>query len=108
MMHGSGVLTDADLASAHAECEANPDAYPVFSRICDLSEVTAVSISDEWLEAWATSPVANPPVQHALVCSAPLILKRVLDYIALSRKQFREVLVFPTYDQALAWLKLES
>jgi hypothetical protein len=72
-----------------------------------LSEVTAVSVSDESLDAWVANPISNPPVQHALICSAPLVLKRVLDYMALSRKQFREVSVFPTYDQALDWMKLD-
>ncbi len=107
MMRGSGVLTDDDLALAQSQCETNPAADPSFPRICDLSEVTAVSVSDESLDAWVANPISNPPVQHALICSAPLVLKRVLDYMALSRKQFREVSVFPTYDQALDWMKLD-
>jgi len=99
-MRGPGVLTDSDLASLHNQCETDPGVDPTFARICDLSDVTSVSVSDESLDAWAADPVSNPPVRHAIICSAPPVLERVLDYIALSRKQFREVSVFPTYDQA--------
>jgi hypothetical protein len=104
-MRGTGVLTDSDLALAHSECEASPAADLSFARICDLSEVTGVSVSDEALEAWVADPISSPAVRHALVCSAPPVVKRVVDYIALSRKQFHQVSVFPTYDQAMDWLK---
>ena len=105
MMRGSGVLTDSDLVQAHNECDTNPAADPSFVRICDLSAVTDVSISAESLDAWAASSVSNPPVRHAVICSAAPILKRVLEYVQLSRKQFREVSVFPTYDQASEWIR---
>jgi hypothetical protein len=107
MMRGSGVLTDADLASAHRECETNPAVDPSFARICDLSSITDVQVSDESLDAWAADPISNPPVRHAIVCYRPPVLKRVLDYVRLSRKQFREVSVFPSYEQAEEWMKQE-
>src|SRR6266404_7867665 len=104
MMRGSGVLTDADLASAHHQCETNPALDPSFARICDLSGITEVQVSDEGLDAWAANPISNPPVRHAIVCDRPPVLKRVLDYVRLSRKQFREISVFPSYEQAADWM----
>ena len=105
LMRGSGVLTDADLAAAHDEVEGNLSADPSFGRICDLSDLTGVQISDQSLDLWVTDPVSNPPVRHAIVCDTPPVLKRVLDYVRLSRKQFREVSVFPTYEQAADWMQ---
>jgi len=107
MMRGSGVLTDADLASAHHQCETNPALDPSFARICDLSGITEVQVSDEGLDAWAANPISNPPVRHAIVCDRPPVLKRVLDYVRLSRKQFREISVFPSYEQAADWMNHE-
>jgi len=107
MMRGSGVLTDADLTLAHSKCEAIPEADRSFARVCDLSNVTNVSISAESLDAWASDPVSNPLVLHAIISDAPLVLKRVLDFIALSRQAFREISVFPTRDKAMDWLREE-
>jgi hypothetical protein len=103
-MRGSGILTDADLAQAHDLVENNPSADPSFPRICDLSEVSDVNISDGSLDAWAADSISNPPVRHAIICNAPPIMKRVLDYIRLSRKQFREISIFPDFDKAFEWL----
>ena len=103
-MRGSGILTDADLGRAHDLIEGNPAADPMFARICDLSEVSDVEVSDNSLDAWAADPVSNPPVRHAIICNAPPIMKRVLDYMRLSRKQFREVSIFPDFDKAFEWL----
>lgn len=105
MMRGSDVLTDSDLALAHRQIETDPAADPAFARICDLSNVTDVSVSSESLDAWAADPISNPPVQHAIICSASPVLKRVLDYVRLSRKQYREISVFPTYEQAADWIR---
>src|SRR5689334_13077125 len=98
LMRGSGVLTDADLAAAHQQVETNQAADPSFARLCDLSGLTDVSVSDESLDLWVTDPISNPPVRHAIVCDTPPVMKRVLDYIRLSRKQFRDVSVFPTLE----------
>jgi hypothetical protein len=107
LMRGSGILTDADLAAAHHQVGANPAADPSFGRLCDLSALTDVRVSDESLDLWVTDPVSNPPVRHAIVCNTPAVLKRVLDYVRLSRKQFREVSVFPSYEQAADWMARE-
>jgi hypothetical protein len=77
-----------------------------FARLCDLSEATSVSVSDEVLEHWAADPVSNPPVRHAMVCTAPGVLKRVLEFVTKSRRHFRDVSVFPSYDQAAKWMHL--
>ena len=108
LMSGSGVLTDADLAAAHDQVEANPVANRSFGRICDLTALSDVQISDESLDLWVTNPISNPPVRHAIVCNTPPVLKRVLDYVRLSRRQFRQVSVFPSYEQAVDWIESEN
>ena len=65
-------------------------------------------VSDESLEFWVTDPISNPPVRHAIVCDTPPVLKRVLDYVRLSREHFREVSVFPTCEQALEWIERDQ
>jgi hypothetical protein len=107
LMRGSGVLSDADLAAVHQQIQTNQAADPSFGRICDLSALTDVCISDESLGLWVADPISNPPVRHAIVCDTAPVLKRVLDYVRLSRKQFREVSVFPTYEQAADWMQRE-
>ena len=104
-LRGSGILTDADLLRAHDQVEGDPAADPSFGRLCDLSEVSDVNISDRSLDAWAADPISNPPVRHAIICNAPPIMKRVLDYIRLSRKQFREISIFPDSNKAFDWLE---
>lgn len=60
MMRGSGVLTDSDLALAHRQCETDPAVHRSFARICDLSEVDNVSISNESLDVWARGSDFEP------------------------------------------------
>jgi hypothetical protein len=103
-MQGSGVLTDSDLAEVQSRCANDPGADPTFDRICDLSDVSEVRVSDETLDAWAVNPISNPPVRHAIICKAPAIAKRVFDYVKLSRRNFREVSIFPSYEKAVEWL----
>jgi hypothetical protein len=49
LMRGSGMLSDADLAAVHQQIQTNQAADPSFGRICDLSALTDVCISDESL-----------------------------------------------------------
>jgi hypothetical protein len=108
LMRGSGVLSDADLVAAQHQVETNPAVDPSFGRICDLSALTDVRVSDESLDLWVMNPTSSSPVRHAIVCSTPPVLKRVLDYVRLSRKQFRDVSVFPSYEQAADWMQGEN
>lgn len=105
LMSGSGVLTDADLAAARNLVGANPVANRSFGRICDLTGLSDVQVSNESLDLWVTDPISNPPVRHAIVCNTPPILKRVLDYVRLSRREFRQVSVFPSYEKAVDWIE---
>src|SRR6185436_20726851 len=89
MMRGSGVLTDSDLAGAQSELESVDQEKRAFTRICDLSKVTDVSVSNESLNGWVADPNSNPTVRHAIICDAAPVLKRVLDFVALTRKQYR-------------------
>lgn len=104
MVRGSGQLTDADLANAAKQFETADVPAPSFAQMCDLSGVSGVMISDEALQAWVASSLSHPPSRHAIVCSAAPVLNRVLDYIRLSRKQFQDVSIFPSVDQAAKWL----
>lgn len=104
LMRGSGVLTDSDLLQVHDQCESDPAVDLSFERICDLSNVSEVRISDQSLDAWVADGVSNPPVRHAVICNSPAVVKRVFDYVQLSRKQFREVSIFPSYEKAAEWL----
>jgi hypothetical protein len=107
-MRGSGVLTDVDLETVRSKCDAIPEADRSFPRVCDLSAVTAVSVSTESLDGWAADPVSNPRVDHAVICNAPPVLERVLEFVQLSRKAFRNVSVFPTHEKAMDWLREEQ
>jgi hypothetical protein len=91
---------------AHYYCETDPNIDPLFVRLCDLSGVTTVSVSEEALDQWAADPISNPPVRHALVCTTPNVLKRVLDFVTKSRRLHRDVSVFPTYRQPATWMRL--
>ncbi len=103
-LQGSGTLTDADLAGAHEMMESYPASEQSFARLCDLTEVADINVSNESLDAWAGDPISNPPVRHAIICNAASTMKLVLDYIRLSRKQYREISIFPDSAKALRWL----
>lgn len=88
---GWGEISNADLGAAHDYFEAHPEIDRSFTRLCDLSAATSVSASEEAVAAWAADPISNPAVRHALVCSAPNVWKRALEFVAKSRSYFREV-----------------
>jgi hypothetical protein len=102
---GWGHLSDADFALLHQHFNTDPDFDPMFARICDLSEVTTVAVSDQLLDSWAADPLTNSATVHAVVCTAPPVLKRVLDFAVRSRKYFRDVSIFPTYGDAATWVE---
>ena len=104
-MLGSGILTDADLAQARGSMKSYAESeQSSFRRLCDLSQVSDVDVSNESLDAWVSDPISNPPVRHAIICNAAPTMKRVLDYIRLSRKQYREISIFPDSNKAFEWL----
>ena len=99
-----GDISEDDLAALRRAYETNPDIDPSFVRLCDLSAATGISVSAGTMARWAADPIANPAVRHAIVCSAPKVLRSVLEYVAKSRSYFREVSVFPTHRAAAEWI----
>ncbi|MEY2545899.1 MAG: hypothetical protein QOG48_1016 [Verrucomicrobiota bacterium] len=100
----SGELSDDDLAALQERFETDPDFSPKFSRICDLTKVTVVDISDDVLNQWAADPIIDANARHAVVCSKPAVMTSVLDFVARSRRYSRDISVFPNYDQAKNWI----
>lgn len=56
------------------------------------------------LQQWANDPITSPPVPHAVICTAPVVVKRVLEYISYVRRNHHDVSVFPSYEAATAWM----
>ena len=106
----SGDVCDADFATIQDRFESNPDFDRTYARICDMSNVTAMKLSPELVKAWAADPILDPGARHAVVCNKPAVMKCVLDFVSASRKQLRDVLVFPNYSDAARWIRdqLES
>ena len=105
---GWGDISEGDLLQTRERLASAAERDLSFSRLCDLSEATSISISDEMIERWASDPIASPPVPHAVVCTAPVVMKRVLEYVSSARRHLHEVLVFPSYEAAAKWMHLES
>ncbi len=101
---GWGDISDSDLFETRERLARDSGADLSYARLCDLSCATSISISDEVLKQWATDPIGSPPVPHAVICTAPLVLKRVLDYISYARTNHHDVSVFPSYEAATAWV----
>jgi hypothetical protein len=103
--HGTGEISDADITAMEQTFENNPDFSPKFSRICDLTDATGVSVSDEFVTKWAKDPIMEGTARHAFVCTRPAIMGPVLEFVRQSRAHSREVLVFPTFSQAENWVE---
>jgi hypothetical protein len=105
---GSGELSDADFVAMERLFEANPDFSRKFARICDLTDATDVNVSEAVMKRWAEDPIMDRSVPHAIVCSDPLVMSRVLEFIRRSRTHLRDASVFPTFDQAADWIREQS
>ncbi len=104
---GWGDISESDLKQTHEQLASVPARDLSFSRLCDLSAATSVSVSDEMLEQWASDPIATPPVPHAVICTSPLVMKQVLKYVSSARRHLHDVSVFPNYQAAAKWMHLE-
>ena len=105
---GWGDISESDLRQTRDRLLENNGTDLSYRRMCDLSEATTISISEEALRQWADDPVGSPPVPHAVICTSPLVLKRVLDYVTYARSNHHDVSVFPSYEAATAWISRSS
>jgi hypothetical protein len=101
----TGEISDADLEAMQSSFEANPEFSPTYSRICDLSGATAVTVTESFLNRWAEDPMMERTARHAFVCTDPAVMSHVLEFVRQSRKHARDVSMFPTFDQAANWVK---
>ena len=83
---------------------ADPRFDPTFDRIWDLSEATSLTFSDETLHQFAEKSLSGVLVRRAIVCVAPEIVSRVLEFVAESRLFQRDIVIFPTRKEAEEWL----
>jgi hypothetical protein len=102
---GSGKMSDDDLDSMVRLFNGDAEFSRKFSRICDLTDVTDVAISDDRMVQWAEDPLMERSARHAIVCQHPAVMMRVLEFVRHSRKHARDVSVFPTFDQAMIWIE---
>jgi hypothetical protein len=102
---GWGDISEDDLAGIRDELINGGAAALKFARLCDLSEATSVALSNEVLAQWASDPIGSPRVRHAVVCTGPAVMERVLQYISQARRHLHEVSVFPTCEAAFAWVR---
>jgi hypothetical protein len=105
---GWGEISEADLLQTRERLLQNHGMDLSYRRLCDLSQATSISISEEALRQWADDPVGTPPVPHAVICTAPLVLKRVLNYVSYARSNHHDVSVFPSDEAASAWISRSS
>lgn len=101
---GWGDISEADLLQTRERLLQNHGMDLSYRRLCDLSQATSISIPEQTLRDWANDPVASPPVPHAVICTSPAVLKRVLDYVTYARSNYHDVSVFPSYAAATAWI----
>ena len=100
----SGELHDEDLLGVRQRFKTDPDFNPAFSRIIDMTNVTAIEMSDTMLNEWASDPMIDSNARRALVCTKPEVMTSMLDYIARARRHSIDVSVFPDYDAAKRWI----
>jgi hypothetical protein len=105
---GWGVVSDSDLLVGRRLLESNPEFDPSFDRIWDLTGATALSLSDETLRQFARKSLSEPLVRRAIVCVAPAVVPKVLEFVSESRACHRDVAVFPTRREAAEWMEIEG
>ena len=105
---GWGTVSDEDLIHGREELQKDPAFDPSFDRIWDLSGATSLDLSQKVLQTFAAKLLSGERVQWAIVCGAPRVADRLLDFVSECRKFHRDVLLFPTQDQAVDWMGLKQ
>jgi hypothetical protein len=101
----SGNVCDEDFAAMEDLFERSPEFSRKFARICDLTAATAMNVSEALMKKWAEDPVMDRIAPHAIVCTDPVVMSSVLQFIKESRIHSRDASVFPTFDQAEQWIR---
>jgi hypothetical protein len=57
------------------------------------------------MKRWAEDPVMDRSARHAIVCTDPVVMTNVLQFIRESRSHLRDASVFPTFSQAEKWIR---
>lgn len=102
---GWGLVSDYDLRVTRRLLAANKQFDPNYDRIWDLTGATRVEMSDDTLKYFAARSLSNPMVKRAIVCIAPGVVPRVLDFVSECRYRHQDVSLFPTLHDAARWLK---
>jgi len=105
---GLGSVTDDDLLAGYSLLRDNPKFDPTYDRVWDFAEVTQLQMSDDLLRRFAERSLSAPAVRRAIVCLAPQVVARVLELVDESRESNRDIALFPSREEALKWLALES
>ena len=101
----SGEVRDVNFTAMEDLFEKSPDFSRSFARICDLTQATEMNVSERLMKRWAADPVMDRSARHAIVCTDPVIMTNVLQFIRESRSHLRDASVFPTFNQAAEWIR---
>jgi len=101
----SGEVRDADFIAMEDLFVTSPDFSPSFARICDLTQATNMNVSEALMKRWAEDPVMDRSARHAIVCTDPVVMTNVLQFIRESRSHLRDASVFPTFSEAEKWIR---
>jgi hypothetical protein len=105
----TGVLTEGDILHSRRQIRSDPDFDPSFSQLGDLTAVTSIDLSADEVRYLAQSSIFHPTTRRALVGESLEIygLARMFSIVRGLRGD-REIRVFRTRDEALAWLLLKK
>jgi len=101
----SGEVRDVNFTAMEDLFEKSPDFSRSFARICDLTQATEMNVSERLMKRWAADPVMDRSARHTIVCTDPVIMTNVLQFIRESRSHLRDASVFPTFNQAAEWIR---
>lgn len=102
---GWGTVRDDDLRAGRRRLLSDASFDPTFDRIWDLSGVAEMQLSDEVLRQFASHSLSNSNVQRAIVCVAPQVVQRALDFVSACQRRHQPVSIFPTSAQATEWIE---
>jgi hypothetical protein len=85
----SGEVLDADFIAMEDLFAKSPDFSRSFARLCDLTQATDMNVSEALMKRWAEDPVMDRSARHAIVCTDPVVMTNVLQFIRESRSHPR-------------------
>jgi hypothetical protein len=103
---GTGVLTDADMCETQARMIADPAFNRDYSQLFDLTGVTEVKLTTNYLREMARATAFAPGVRRALVVKQDLLFGLSRMYQAFLGEGGEGFQVFRTRAEADAWVAL--